>query len=194
MAQSGPPYETEQPKSTARPPNQRNPETTSDPQPACRDATRDRCEWRTPPYSDGLVGIYDLCKRCFGDGDAPSIGEPVVMSRNRPSVIHRLRNTEQSEAVETRTYRFQNAVETDEPLDALASLRKGDGVVWRTQQIPLRVVGVGEIQLRGPEGGEYVLRRDGETYIVSPGYGRVLGLSRVESVGDDLREPEPERS
>lgn len=194
MAQSGYSNEGEQRKSTARSPNQRDSETITDPQPACRDATRDRCEWRAPPYSDGLVGIYPLCERCFGGGDAPSIGEPVVMSRNRPSVIHRLRDTEQSEAVETQTHRFQNAVETDEPVDALASLREGDGVVWRTQQMPLRVVGVGEVKLRGPEGGEYVLRRDGEAYIVYPGYGRVLGLSRVESVGDDRRGPEPERS
>jgi hypothetical protein len=180
MAQSGQAYGVEQPKSTARSPNHRDPETTAGPQPACRDAARDGCEWRTAPYSDGLVGIYPLCERCFGGGDAPSIGESVVMSRNRPSVIHRLCDgTEQSEAVETRTHRFQNVVKTDETVDALASLREGDGVVWRTQQIPLRVVGVSEVQLRGPEGGEYVLKREDGAYRIYPGYGHISELTHV---------------
>ena len=188
MAQSGHPYGVEQPKSTARSPNQRDSETAADPQPACRDGTRDGCEWRTPPYSDSLVAIYPLCERCFSSGDAPSIGEPVVMSRNRPTRLHRLCDgTEQSDAVETRTHRWQSAIETDEPVDALASLREGDGVVWRAQQVPLRVVGVGEVHLRGPEGGEYVLRRGEEdegTHVIYPGFGAIGDLHRVASADD----------
>lgn len=191
MTQSGHPYGVEQPKSTARSPNQRDPETTPDPQPACRDGTRDGCEWRTPPYSDSLVGIYPLCERCFSSGDTPSIGEPVVMRRNRPSVVHRPRDkTGQSKAVDTHTRRFQNAVETDEPIDALAALREGDGVVWRTQQVPLRVVSVNEVHLRGPEGGEYVLKRAKEsdgTHVVYPGFGAVGDLRRV-ALADDPQE------
>lgn len=109
------------------------------------------------------------------------------MSRNRPSVIHRPRDkTEQSEAGETRSRRFQKAVEADESIDALASLREGDGVVWRTQQIPLRVVGVGEVHLRGPEGGEYVLKRgkEGGAHVIYPGFGAIGDLRRVASADD----------
>jgi hypothetical protein len=187
MAQSGHPYGVEQPKSTARSPNQRDPK-----QP------RTRSQRAATTVSDELphtaIISSEYTHSVSGASAAvtpPSIGEPVVMSRNRPSVVHRPRGkTGQSEAVETRPRRFQKAVEADESIDALASLREGDGVVWRTQQIPLRVVGVGEVHLRGPEGGEYVLKRAKEgdgAHVIYPGFGAIGDLRHIAS-GDDPQE------
>lgn len=141
-------------------------------------------------YSANLVGIHPLCERCFRSADAPGTGSPVVMSRNDPSVLHRLCDgKEQSEPVESHpTHRFPDAVhDTDGPVDALAALRKGDGVVWQTPQIPLEVVGVSEVRLRGPRGGEYTLRRAetaDEAYAIYPGIGVTADVRRVVTADD----------
>ena len=192
MAQSGPSYGVEQPKSNAHVQNHRPTETTANPQPACCAAGRDETEWRAPPYVETLGEFYEPCQRseCFGGGKPnPTTIKRVIISRHFPSVFHRVQEHEEANPTltgqdKTTDNRLFSALvfEEGEPVATLTDLSEGDGVVWNTPQIPLTVVGPAAIDLRGPAGGEYTLiEAEGSdaAYAIYDGYGCVSGVSRV---------------
>jgi hypothetical protein len=169
-------------------------ETESTPHPACSMGNADYLEWRETPYTASFANFHPSCNNpdCFPVGSpAPDALDVVIRSCHYPTKYHRpASDCDRSAARECdrgADGRDRFADSDREPLTALTDLKAGDGVVWGVSQLPLTVVSPartpsGEVELRGPDGGEYVLedRPDG-SYMVDRGYGRVSGVQRVPS-------------
>lgn len=162
--------------------------------PACPMGAVESLEWRETPYTASLEEFHPPCSspECFPKGTPdPSELDDVVRSRHYPTVFHRPRSDCMDEEIsDDPADRFADS----DPLEltSITELSRGDGVVWGASKLPLVVEETttdpsGEIQLRGPDGGEYVLEGRPEGIdAVYPGYGCVPGLKWLPS--DSLEE------
>jgi hypothetical protein len=175
--------------------------TETGPEPACRSRYVDEWNWREIPYNDRLLSSYRVCEwsECFG-GSPPDTSEieTVIRSQRAPTVIHRPHEPDTDTHTDTHSHDATDethdehtdesafrieSLEDYQPITAVAELQIGDGVIWGPLETPKVVIERNDessaVTLKGPAGGEFVLReRHDAELLVYPGHGCV-SVSRI---------------